>query len=55
MVEYVYVVIESVKYEGDTVKAVYREKADAIYHAQEQNKKETSDDVFWDVEAHKVL
>lgn len=53
--EYVYVVIESVHYEGDTVKAVYKDKADANRHAQEQNEEETLSDVLWIVETHKVL
>lgn len=53
--EYVYVVIESVKYEGNDLKAVYRDKADADYYAQEQNNKETRGDVIWFVEMHKVL
>lgn len=53
--EYVYVVIERVNYEGDTVKAVYKKSADANRHAQEQNKEETLGDVIWVVETHKVL
>ena len=53
--EYVYVVIESVRYEGDTLKAVYKEKAHADSYKQKQNKKETRSDVLWFVEKHKVL
>lgn len=53
--EYVYVVIESARYEGDTLKAVYKEKAEAEHYKQEQNKKETRSDVLWFVEKHKVL